>query len=87
MFSPFPPQIYDAQRGYSQSQELDLFGEIAGISFSPCSQALFVGVADIVYGSLLEFRRADVRHLGQLSPFCRTPAPGRHGPGPGAARP
>ncbi|KAJ7965686.1 WD40 repeat [Quillaja saponaria] len=51
--------IFDAQSGYAQGQEIDLFGEIAGISFSPESEALFVGVADRTYGSLLEF---NIRH-------------------------
>ncbi|KAJ7959037.1 WD40 repeat [Quillaja saponaria] len=54
--------IFDAQSGYIQRQEIDLFGEIAGISFSPDSEALFVGVADRTYGSLLEFNR---RHYTQ----------------------
>lgn len=49
--------IFDTQSQYSQAQEIDLFGEIAGISFSPDTQALFVGIADRTYGSLLEFNR------------------------------
>ncbi|KAF8377287.1 hypothetical protein HHK36_030662 [Tetracentron sinense] len=49
--------IYDAKSGYIKEQEIDLFGEIAGISFSPDTEALFVGVADRTYGSLLEFNR------------------------------
>ncbi|KAF8411489.1 hypothetical protein HHK36_004041 [Tetracentron sinense] len=49
--------IYDTQSGYIKEQEIDLFGEIAGISFSPDTEALFVGVADRTYGSLLEFNR------------------------------
>ncbi|XP_011621403.1 uncharacterized WD repeat-containing protein C2A9.03 [Amborella trichopoda] len=49
--------IFDANSGYGRSQEIDLFGEIAGISFSPDTEALFVGVADRTYGSLLEFNR------------------------------
>ncbi|XP_031389595.1 uncharacterized WD repeat-containing protein C2A9.03-like isoform X3 [Punica granatum] len=49
--------IFDAQSGYSKSQEIDLFGEIAGISFSPDTESLFVGVADRTYGSLLELNR------------------------------
>ncbi|GAU24554.1 hypothetical protein TSUD_148950 [Trifolium subterraneum] len=49
--------IFDSQSGYSQSQEIDIFGEIAGVAFSPDTEALFVGVADRTYGSLLEFTR------------------------------
>ncbi|ESQ27313.1 hypothetical protein EUTSA_v10018538mg [Eutrema salsugineum] len=49
--------VFDTEAGYTQCQEIDLFGEIAGISFSPDTEALFVGVADRTYGSLLEFSR------------------------------
>ncbi|KAI4337716.1 hypothetical protein L6164_016098 [Bauhinia variegata] len=49
--------ILDSQSGYLQGQEIDLFGEIAGLAFSPDTQALFVGIADRTYGSLLEFNR------------------------------
>ncbi|RLM87188.1 putative WD repeat-containing protein C2A9.03-like isoform X2 [Panicum miliaceum] len=49
--------VYDARAGYSREQEIDIFGEVAGVSFSPDAEALFVGVADRTYGSLIEFRR------------------------------
>ncbi|XP_047174493.1 uncharacterized WD repeat-containing protein C2A9.03-like isoform X2 [Vigna umbellata] len=49
--------VYDSRSGYVEGQEIDLFGEIAGISFSPDTEALFVGIADRTYGSLLEFVR------------------------------
>ncbi|XVE95335.1 hypothetical protein REPUB_Repub02eG0088100 [Reevesia pubescens] len=49
--------VFDTKSGYVNCQEIDLFGEIAGISFSPDAEALFVGVADRTYGSLLEFNR------------------------------
>lgn len=51
--------VFDTQRDFARSQEIDLFGEIAGISFSPDSEAFFVGVADRTYGSLLEY---NLRH-------------------------
>ncbi|KAL0432718.1 UNVERIFIED_CONTAM: putative WD repeat-containing protein C2A9.03 [Sesamum latifolium] len=54
--------VYDTQSDYSKGQEIDLFGEIAGISFSPDTEALFVGVADRTYGSLLEFNRRRYDH-------------------------
>ena len=40
-----------------QVQEVDLFGEISGISFSPDAETFFVGVADLTYSSLLEYDR------------------------------
>ncbi|XP_066330904.1 uncharacterized WD repeat-containing protein C2A9.03-like isoform X1 [Miscanthus floridulus] len=49
--------IFDVESGYSRKQELDFFGEIAGISFSPDTEALFVGVHDRVFSCLLEFNR------------------------------
>ncbi|KAK7410543.1 hypothetical protein VNO78_01393 [Psophocarpus tetragonolobus] len=49
--------IFDTHSGYVKGQEIDLFGEIAGISFSPDTEALFVAIADRTYGSLLEFNR------------------------------
>ena len=36
---------------------IDLFGEVAGISFTPDSEALFVAVTDLRYRSLMEFHR------------------------------
>jgi len=49
--------IYDVAADFKRQQEVDLFGEIAGISFSPEGECLFVGVADRTYGSMLHFRR------------------------------
>ncbi|KAM0897894.1 hypothetical protein ACQ4PT_022268 [Festuca glaucescens] len=49
--------VYDTRACYTTVQEIDLFGEIAGVAFSPDTDALFVGVADRTYGSLLEFSR------------------------------
>ncbi|CAL5084158.1 unnamed protein product [Urochloa decumbens] len=49
--------VYDSHADYSKEQEIDIFGEIAGVSFSPDAEALFVGVADRTYGSLIEFSR------------------------------
>lgn len=59
--------VYDAEAGYAAAQEIDMFGEIAGVSFSPDAEALFVGVADRTYGSLLEFRRR--RRYGYLDAY------------------
>ncbi|CAL5054634.1 unnamed protein product [Urochloa decumbens] len=49
--------IFDVKSEYNRRQELDFFGEISGMSFSPDTDALFVGVCDRVYGSLLQFGR------------------------------
>lgn len=59
--------IFDVQGGYMKRQEIDFFGEISGISFSPDTEALFVGVWDRTYGSLLEFnRRRNYRYLDSM---------------------
>ncbi|KAK7282797.1 hypothetical protein RIF29_11861 [Crotalaria pallida] len=59
--------IFDSQYGYAQGQEIDIFGEIAGLSFSPDTEALFVGIADRTYGSLLEFtRRRQNKYLDSM---------------------
>ena len=50
--------VFDVAAGYAVEQEIDLFGEISGVAFSPCAQALFVGISDPSYASLLESRRA-----------------------------
>jgi WD40 repeat protein len=42
---------------WKHEQELDFFGEIAGISFSPDSDGLYISNADNSFGSLLEFHK------------------------------
>ncbi|KAF7113062.1 hypothetical protein RHSIM_RhsimUnG0164800 [Rhododendron simsii] len=50
--------VFDAKSGYEKEQEIDFFGEISGISFSPDTESLFIGVCDRTYGGgLLEFGR------------------------------
>ncbi|KAG5555647.1 hypothetical protein RHGRI_006335 [Rhododendron griersonianum] len=49
--------VFDAKSGYEKEQEIDFFGEISGMSFSPDTESLFIGVCDLTYGSLLEFGR------------------------------
>lgn len=59
--------IFDVGSGYQVQQELDFFGEISGMSFSPDTEALFVGVWDRTYGSLLQFnRRRNYSYLDSL---------------------
>lgn len=49
--------IFDVKSGYERQQEVDFFGEISGMSFSPDTEALFIGVWDRTYGSLLQYKR------------------------------
>ncbi|TXG68125.1 hypothetical protein EZV62_009400 [Acer yangbiense] len=49
--------VYDTKCGYEKEQEIDFFGEISGISFSPDTESLFIGVWDRTYGSLFEYGR------------------------------
>ncbi|AED96733.1 WD40-repeat-containing domain [Arabidopsis thaliana x Arabidopsis arenosa] len=59
--------IYDTKSGYKKEQEIDFFGEISGISFSPDTESLFIGVWDRTYGSLLEYGRTrDYTYLDSL---------------------
>lgn len=65
--------LYDVAAGFSQSQVVDFFGEISGLGFNPVDEvsdggeALFVGIADQTYGSLLELeRRRPLRSLYNL---------------------
>ncbi|XP_015959157.1 uncharacterized WD repeat-containing protein C2A9.03 isoform X2 [Arachis duranensis] len=49
--------VFDAKRGFEKEQEIDFFGEISGVSFSPDTESLFIGVWDRTYGSLLQYNR------------------------------
>jgi WD40 repeat protein len=49
--------IFDVESGYTGRQEVDFFGEVSGISFSPDTETLFVGVSHEDYNGLIEFRR------------------------------
>ncbi len=52
--------------GYSRSsKEIDMFGEISGVCFSPQADKFFVGVADATYSSLLQFNRHEHQSLQQ----------------------
>lgn len=59
--------VFDVSNGYETEQEIDFFGEISGISFSPDTEALFIGVWDRTYGSLLEYSRR--RNYSYLDSF------------------
>ncbi|KAL1925773.1 uncharacterized protein VTP21DRAFT_656 [Calcarisporiella thermophila] len=43
---------------FDRSQLIDFFGEIAGFSFTPDAEGLYIANADNAYGSILEFERA-----------------------------
>uniref|UniRef100_A0A7S0EYQ1 DUF2415 domain-containing protein n=1 Tax=Hanusia phi TaxID=3032 RepID=A0A7S0EYQ1_9CRYP len=49
--------IFDVKSNWENVQEIDIFGEIAGISFSPDDDALFVGISDRIYGTMMQYRR------------------------------
>mmetsp|Transcript_67847 Transcript_67847/g.214640 ORF Transcript_67847/g.214640 Transcript_67847/m.214640 type:complete len:116 (-) Transcript_67847:47-394(-) len=50
--------IVDVASNYSSVQEIDLFGEVSGVAFSPGGgHAVFIGVADHTYNSLMHFER------------------------------
>lgn len=59
--------IFDTGSGFERRQELDFFGEVSGISFSPDTEAFFVGVWDRSYGSLLQYGRR--RYCSYLDSF------------------
>lgn len=64
--------IFDVAGGYTKRQELDFFGEISGMSFSPDTEALFVGIWDRTYGSLLQYSRCrNYAYLDSLL-WCRS---------------
>jgi WD40 repeat protein len=59
--------IFDIKSDYNKRQELDFFGDVSGMSFSPDTDALYVGVSDRTYGSLLQFgRRYNYSYLDSL---------------------
>jgi len=57
--------VYDVASGFAEVQQIDLFGEVAGISFSPDgAHSLFVAISDTLYSSLLHYHRmTDFMHL------------------------
>ncbi|GAU44632.1 hypothetical protein TSUD_379110 [Trifolium subterraneum] len=59
--------VYDAKQGFEKEQQIDFFGEVSGVSFSPDTESLFIGVWDRTYGSLLQFnRRRNYMYLDYL---------------------
>ncbi|PIN21344.1 hypothetical protein CDL12_05956 [Handroanthus impetiginosus] len=59
--------VFDVESGFEKEQEIDFFGEISGMSFSPDTESLFIGVWDRTYGSLLELgRRREYSYLDSI---------------------
>lgn len=50
-------RVFDVGSEYANEQEIDFFGKISGISFSPDTESLFIGVSDRGFGGLIEFGR------------------------------
>ena len=50
--------VYDVAGGLCTHQEIDFFGEIAGIAFTPGAEALYVAIPDREYMSALCYARA-----------------------------
>ena len=53
------PEVHSNHRllAFYRSQEIDMFGEISGVCFSPQADKFFVGIADATYSSLLQFNQ------------------------------
>eukprot|EP01024_Parvocaulis_polyphysoides_P015872 TRINITY_DN17016_c0_g1_i1.p1 TRINITY_DN17016_c0_g1~~TRINITY_DN17016_c0_g1_i1.p1 ORF type:complete len:433 (-),score=51.56 TRINITY_DN17016_c0_g1_i1:202-1500(-) len=64
--------VYDVKENFNrcQNEELDFFGEITGISFSPDSERLFIGVQDQTYGGLIQLNRYHKDNHLELKNSC-----------------
>ncbi|KAI3743149.1 hypothetical protein L1987_60852 [Smallanthus sonchifolius] len=49
--------VYNTNLNYEKRQEIDFFGEISGVSLSPDDEALYIGVWDRTYHSMLQFNK------------------------------
>jgi len=49
--------VYDVSNGMARGQDIDFFGEISGIAFSPSSSSLFIGIPDPMYNSVLCYHK------------------------------
>lgn len=47
--------IHDVRDSFDTSQEIDLFGKIAGVSFTPSAETLYIAVVDRAYSGLLQY--------------------------------
>ena len=76
-------RVFDAAAGFERAQEIDLFGEVAGIAFSPGGDRFFVGVSDATYSSLLQFNRAVGGSVGGGGGWVGSAIPGTAAAGAG----
>jgi len=59
--------IFDVNRGeFDTCQEIDLFGEIAGIALTPSAEALYIAVSDRTYSSLIEYERRTNSFMSEM---------------------
>ncbi|KAJ0557901.1 putative transcription factor WD40-like family [Helianthus annuus] len=59
--------VCNTKLNYEKRQEIDLFGEMAGVSLSPDDETLYIGVPNWIYSSLLQYNK---RHrYGYLDSF------------------
>ncbi|KAJ0771736.1 putative transcription factor WD40-like family [Helianthus annuus] len=59
--------VYNTKLNYEKRQEIDLFGEMAGVSLSPDDETLYIGVPNWIYSRLLQYNK---RHrYGYLDSF------------------
>ncbi|KAG6743454.1 hypothetical protein POTOM_052146 [Populus tomentosa] len=63
-------------RRFEKEQEIDFFGEISVVSFSPDTESLFIGVWDRNYGSLFQYNRC--RSYSYLDSLIRKEIENRH---------
>eukprot|EP00983_Pelagomonas_calceolata_P016348 516691-Pelagomonas_calceolata.AAC.4 len=54
--------------------QIDLFGEISGISFTPLGEELFVGVADLTYSSMLQAKVSGLELLAHYQGTVALPS-------------
>jgi len=50
--------LWSLNAGIIHEQEIDLFGEIAGISFTPQGDGLYVGLSDPLFGGMLYYQKS-----------------------------
>ena len=54
---PHPPGPLVCPYSYRESQVIDVFGELAGISFTPEGDRFYASISDVHYSSVLQFER------------------------------
>ncbi|KAJ1955865.1 hypothetical protein IWQ62_005431 [Dispira parvispora] len=59
--------LVDVRQDFGETQEINFFGDVAGVSFTPDSEGLYLGVQDAHHGSpLLHFRRTHHQRLNAV---------------------